>query len=183
MNPALLAAMPEGWRRDPNADPDPIPCPTCGRPFAWERLRKMYPAWMEEFAVRYDAVGDVDGRKLGAPSLELRMALARMLPDSRILTPWIAGALGADQWRSVRYTMSGRAVLFAKRVTNHEEDRDPDRWLAHVDHGTGRGLEKLDVKLYSKPRAMAMADMYAIRNGWYPIGVGTDALRAALEQP
>ena len=36
MNPALLAAMPEGWRRDPNADPDPIPCPTCGRPFAWE---------------------------------------------------------------------------------------------------------------------------------------------------
>lgn len=52
------------------------------------RLRKMYPAWMDEFAVRYDAAGDRDGVKLGLPSLELRTALASMLPSSGILAAW-----------------------------------------------------------------------------------------------
>ena len=143
------------------------------------RLRKMYPAWMEEFAVRYDAVGDVDGRKLGAPSLELRMALARMLPDSRILTPWTAMRFRGE---TVRMSMSG-IVMLAIRPENDDHDSPLMRAEFRLDMLEANEMRKVGTDPFVRVDiARSMLDMYAIRHGWYPLGVGDDVLRAAMEQ-
>ena len=148
-----------------------------------ERLRRMYPAWMQEFAVRYDAVGDADGRRLGAPSFDLRKAMARMLLDSHLLGYW-EGADWEENGEHMFDEMSTRRRSMSGVVMCSIRWQDGD-WIGEVrEEMSERGsFVVASAGTASQYRHIKNAlDRYAVLRGWHPLGVDSETL-SRLMQP